>query len=134
VKPHSKFAIPVLLASPRAEDRHVLIELLPYPEYTVRWAESAAEARTMLARHEISVVICDSDLPGGGWRETLAVIHGLQRPSKLIVATRHADERLWAEVLNLGGFDVVTRPWAKFELTRAVESAATNWQGELIPA
>jgi FixJ family two-component response regulator len=52
----------------------------------------------------------------------------LERPPKLIVFTRHADDRLWAEVLNLGGFDVLDFPTGRAELFRAVSSAWRNWR------
>lgn len=41
----------------------------------------------------------------------------------LLVASRHATDTLWAEVLNLGGFDVLALPFDRDELERAVLSA-----------
>jgi hypothetical protein len=39
-----------------------------------------------------------------------------------------ADERMWAEVLNLGGCDVLARPFNGEEVIRTVTSAWSLWQ------
>jgi len=44
-------------------------------------------------------------------------------PPLLIVASRLADERLWAEVLNLGGYDVLLKPFEPAELRRVIGNA-----------
>jgi DNA-binding response OmpR family regulator len=41
----------------------------------------------------------------------------------MLVVSRHADERLWAEVLNLGGLDVLSLPFNRDELGWALSSA-----------
>ena len=53
----------------------------------------------------------------------------LHRP-RLIVFSRQVDDRLWAEVLNLGGFDVLATPFRKEELMFAIGSAWLDWQSE----
>ena len=51
----------------------------------------------------------------------------LQDPPSLVVTSRLADERLWAEVLNLGAYDLLARPFNKNELTRTVALAWQHW-------
>jgi hypothetical protein len=46
----------------------------------------------------------------------------LDRP-RLIVFSRNADDRLWAEVLNLGGFVLLATPFREEELVFAIGSA-----------
>ena len=46
----------------------------------------------------------------------------------LIVTDRLADERLWAEVLNLGGYDLLLKPFDPEEVLRVVNSAWTSWK------
>ncbi len=41
---------------------------------------------------------------------------------------RLADERLWSEVLNLGGYDVLLKPFEPGEVLRVVNSAWTCWK------
>ena len=51
----------------------------------------------------------------------------LAAPPKLIVSSRLADHRLWAEVLNLGGFDVLMTPFETEEVLRVTSSAWSEW-------
>lgn len=44
--------------------------------------------------------------------------------------SRLADESLWAEVLNLGGYDVLPTPLVEDEVTRVVWLAWQNWNNE----
>jgi hypothetical protein len=47
-----------------------------------------------------------------------------QKPKpRLIVTAPLADEHLWAEVLNLDGFDVLAQPFRPDEVKRVIESA-----------
>jgi len=48
----------------------------------------------------------------------------------LIVTSRLADERLWPEVLNVGGWDVLAKPFDRKEVIRVVESAWRHWQDQ----
>lgn len=47
----------------------------------------------------------------------------LSCPSMVIVAARVADEALWAEVLNLGGYDVLAMPFDEEEVERVLTAA-----------
>jgi hypothetical protein len=47
----------------------------------------------------------------------------------LIVTSRIADERLWSEVLNFGGFDILVRPLDSREVARIAKSAV-RWNRE----
>jgi FixJ family two-component response regulator len=53
----------------------------------------------------------------------------VDRP-RLIVVSRHADERLWAEVLSQGAFDLLSIPFREEELAFTIGSACVDWMGE----
>jgi len=55
-------------------------------------------------------------------------------PPKLIVTWRLADERLWAEVLNLGGFDVLGQPLYAREVLHSINSACSQRDEEWLKA
>lgn len=57
-------------------------------------------------------------------QETAAMPHS----PLLIVTSRLADERLWAEVLNEGGWDVLAKPFDATEVVRVVETAWQHWR------
>jgi FixJ family two-component response regulator len=69
------------------------------------------------------VVVCERDLPDGSWKDILDMTMLLDSPPPLIVASRLADDYLWAEVLNLGGYDVLTKPLDESEVHRTVRLA-----------
>lgn len=70
-----------------------------------------------------AIVIVSSELPDGSWRDVLAASQRLPSPPPVIVASRVADEHLWAEVLNLRGYDLIARPLDARELGWVVASA-----------
>jgi DNA-binding response OmpR family regulator len=77
----------------------------------------------------IPVMVAEADSQSSPWRELLARIQPLPEPPALILASRLADERLWAEALNLGAYDVLAKPFAPHELIRSVTNAWLHWQG-----
>lgn len=76
---------------------------------------------------EMAAVLCTSALPDGDWRMMLETVQGMPDPPRLLVLSRLADERLWAEVLNLGGHDVLAAPLGEKELEWALHSVWLGW-------
>ena len=77
--------------------------------------------RSLAAR----VVVCEREMPDGSWKDILEIVCSLRPAPPSIVTSRLADERLWAEVLNLGGYDVLAKPLDQEELRRSLSLA---WQ------
>jgi DNA-binding NtrC family response regulator len=68
------------------------------------------------------VVLCERDLPDGSWKDILEIVAPLDS-LPVIVTSRLADDRLWAEVLNLGGYDVLRKPLDQDEVSRSISLA-----------
>jgi DNA-binding NtrC family response regulator len=118
----------VLAVFSSEEDRTALGEIFGGLGWSLRAATTVTEARSLLNRSFIGAVICESSFPdGNGWTDLLAVIQDLIEPPPLIVADRLADERLWAEVLNLGGYDLLAKPFQAREVLDSV-STACRWR------
>jgi DNA-binding response OmpR family regulator len=81
-----------------------------------------------LRKAKVPVVVCESDLQPGTWKEVLEELRTLPDPPYLIVTSRVADERLWAEALNLGAYDVLAKPFDGMEVTRIVNMAWLRWK------
>lgn len=96
-----------------------------------RWvictSASTAEALAALQAFPIRVILAESDSPSSNWRGLLAGIQRLPEPPALILASRLADERLWAEALYLGAYDVLAKPFTQNELIRSVTGAWLHW-------
>jgi DNA-binding NtrC family response regulator len=117
----------VLLISPDPEDAVFMREIIASLNCQLESASDRHGAELALQRDVFGVIIAERDLPDGDWRDVLS---GLERQSYsplLIVVSRLADERLWAEVLNLGGFDVLAKPFAHEEANRVIDHALNSW-------
>ena len=70
------------------------------------------------------LVITESRFTDGHcWRDVLLETQGLVPSPQLIVTERSADGALWAEVLNLGGYDLLSTPFDAEEVLRVVAMA-----------
>ena len=116
-------AVHVVTSDPA--DREVLSDILDKSGCEVIWFGSVEEARPELGRKR-GIVVCERELPDGTWHDLLALTSGLNGKAPVLVASRVADENLWAEVLNCGGFDVLTKPFDSREVSRAVQIAVQD--------
>jgi DNA-binding response OmpR family regulator len=118
----------ILAVFPPGENRSALEAIfLPSP-WTLRAAATLAEAGQALHEKTIGAVIADSRFPGWHWIDLLRMMQAITNPPPLIVADRLADERLWAEVLNLGGHDLLATPFDAKEVLYAVGMACRRWE------
>jgi len=85
----------------------------------------------LLQHHEIAVILCERDLSQETWIDVLDHINALPNAPSLIVASRIADDRLWAEVLNLGAWGVLTKPFDRKEVIRSVKSGWQHWHDRI---
>ena len=121
--------IPVLSLSPVENDHTTLEQLLPEPQWRVYRADTVMSALPMLRTlRPIPVVVCELDLLPGSWQDLLADTASLPEPPPIIVASRLADDYLWAEALNLGAYDVLAKPFDVDELTRSLSLAWLHGQ------
>jgi len=125
--PKSEFSISVLVASPFPEDSGAC--RFAFRAFALDWrvltARTCREAWAALHREEVDVVVAEAEFPDGeSWRELLDEIENMHGSQPVIIASGLADERLWAEVLNLGGFDLLAKPLDPEELVRVIAMAA----------
>jgi DNA-binding NtrC family response regulator len=85
------------------------------------------EALGFLDQHHVSVVLTEPELADGSWRELLNGMARHSAPPNLVVSSRLADDRLWAEVLNLGGYDLLVTPFEAEEVRRVTFAARHDW-------
>jgi DNA-binding NarL/FixJ family response regulator len=123
--------ISILLVSPYQQDEITLREMLPSSNTlaVLSRCDSVESAMPQICAHPPSVVICECDLPDGNWKAILGTCEALANPPIVLVVSIHADEQLWAEVLNLGGYDVLLKPFDRFEVGRVLASSCRYWSG-----
>jgi DNA-binding response OmpR family regulator len=124
--------VTILAISPFKGDHTFLQNTFSHSKWHIRGAGSLREARNWLRENSMYVVICEKQLPDCTWREILEELAAMKNPPPLIVTSLLADERLWAEVLNLGGYDVLMKPFDPQEVVRVVSLAwrhlKNNWE------
>lgn len=116
----------VLIVSPFEDDRTALRGIFHRSDWELHEAKNISEAMRLLVREAIPVVICERDLPVGDWKALLDALQLLPYPPLLIVSSRLADSRLWAEVLNLGGYDVQPIPFDAAAIIRTAQLAHSS--------
>lgn len=93
-------------------------------------ATNATEALDLIKTRRISVVLTDRRLPEGSWKDVLSGLRKLKPMPTLIVTAKCADEYLWAEVLNMGGYDVLVQPFDQEEVRRVIPAANRHFKNE----
>jgi DNA-binding NtrC family response regulator len=71
----------------------------------------------------VCVVLTDYNLPDGRWTRVLEHARKRAPGTEVVVYSNLVDEHLWAEVLCLGGFDVIGQPFDEEELLRVTGCA-----------
>jgi PleD family two-component response regulator len=111
----------IVFVSASEEDEWTFRRIIGVEQPVVSVRE-VAEARAAITQYRPRIVVCDSNASGfESWRDLLALPESVS--FALIVVSRQPDERLWAEVLNLGGYDVLATPLRRQEVERVMASA-----------
>ena len=124
----------VLAVSPLPADRLRLREILSPKNWKLHEASACREALALLRGQRIPVLFCERDHADGSWQDLLGATARLPAPPNLIVFSRLADESLWAEVLNMGGFDVLITPFEPEEVLQVTFAAWSRWECDFAAA
>ena len=133
--------IRILSVSPIEQDHafleHSFTDEAAWTRYTKSKPElyrstTVASALRILYDTEIPIILCEQDV-AGTWREMLERVSLMDRPPFLVVTSRLADEHLWAEALNVGAYDVLSKPFNRTEVIRIVSLAWIHWEERTEP-
>jgi len=69
------------------------------------------------------LVFVDTELPDGSWEDLLQFLLRSPKACEMIVCSYCGDERLWAEVIQRGAFDLLPAPYERQEVLRIIQSA-----------
>lgn len=120
--------VQVLLVSARAEDRRNLQAILKGTPWDMVEVGDRAGAVEALQRSAFPIVLYDRDLAGGAWQDGLQMLLAACGRACVILLSSVADEYLWNEVVQGGGFDVLTRPFRKEQVVATLDFAYTHWK------
>jgi DNA-binding NtrC family response regulator len=122
--------VTVLAVSPLEETHARLRGIFQHTKWSMQEAHNCVEAINHLSHEPLAVVVCEAALEDGDWKKLLAALEALPRPPKVIVTSCDADDALWSDVLNSGGYDVLPRPFDRSEVARIVSLAWLQWRTE----
>ncbi|XID94532.1 helix-turn-helix domain-containing protein [Paenibacillaceae bacterium WGS1546] len=89
-------------------------------------AYNVRQAKEILSRHDIDIVLCDIEMPQGTGLELLEWANSHAPDAQTIFLTSHADFRYVKQALKLGGLDYLLKPVPDEELEQAIEKAKTR--------
>jgi two-component system C4-dicarboxylate transport response regulator DctD len=116
----------VLFISPHQADAGALAEMLAATPLSLDNTPDIQEAREKLLRGSYGVILTEGQLPDGTWKDVLELTSEVGVFPAVIVTSRLADDRLWAEVLSLGAYDFLAQPFDAGEVRRILANACAQ--------
>jgi DNA-binding response OmpR family regulator len=92
----------------------------------VRRVRTFLEAWLALHTLEFNVIVAEASPQ---WRDLLDELREMPGAPPFVLMSHAADDRLWAEALNLGAFDLLMKPLHPEEASRVLEAAARQAAG-----
>lgn len=108
-------------------DRLLLHDIFRSQGWRLFEARDRRRALECLGKHPVQVVIAESEIPSWNWKRILSDLRRIAPTPQLVVTSRTADDYLWAEVLNVGGYDVLPQPLERDEVERVIASARRHF-------
>ena len=104
-----------------------LLDVLESSSVEVLRVGDCNEVRRMLdTQAPVHLVVTDTALPDGDWRRVLEIVRQSSVNVEVIVRMRVGDPKLWLDVLEQGGYDVLVEPYQRTEVERIVAAAAAK--------
>ncbi len=119
----------LVVVSPNAADCESLQRILSPLMWRIHGFSTGRDCLEFLHGHDgVAVLICNKSLPDGEWSDLMRELDSISVRPIFIVSAPVADDRLWAEVLNLGGYDLLwAGPFEAEEVIRVTESGWISW-------
>ena len=117
----------VLAVMPYDRERNTLFEIAKQSNWHLEFAATCESAVNLLRAQQFAVILCDRDLPGCEWRDAMQALVANARGACVILTSPVNDDYLWQEVIQRGGYDVLTRPLQQQRVLRTVELAWSYW-------
>ncbi len=100
----------IVLLSANPEVRITFRRIFDDSGWSIRESKAIVRLADAIDSAWMGVLLTDYTLPDGNWRTAMAVAKKVAFACETVVTSRIADERMWAEVLNLGAFDLIPQP------------------------
>jgi DNA-binding NtrC family response regulator len=95
----------------------------------MRTTASRTEAMKFLRQTTRSIVLCDRDLQGCSWQQTMLALLSVRRHTCFILLSSVEESNLRNEVVYKGGFDILVRPFRKEQVLSLLIGASSRHGG-----
>lgn len=119
---------PVVAVGIPGQDLRPLESILARPDWDLISVADVDNAARVLRVNRGRIVLLDRDGAGAAWRTVLERLAESSRGASILLVSRVSDDYLWNEVIQAGGYDVVTKPFRKHELLTAIHFALRERQ------
>ncbi len=113
----------VLFISPSGEDARTLSGMLDSVSIAMRRAGNFKEALRRLEAEPFGVVLTEAQLPDGNWTDVLRHLKQSGKRTAVVVTRPFADGQFWADILDLGAYDLLPQPFCCGEVQRILANA-----------
>ncbi len=121
-------SVSALMVGDYHNDRQLMQDLFRRQGWRLFEVRDRLRAMSCLRMVPVHVVLAETSALDFDWKRLLHDIRELEKPPQLIVTSRHADDHLWAEALNVGAYDVLAQPFECEEVERVVSSAWRHYE------
>jgi DNA-binding NtrC family response regulator len=101
-----------------------MMEIAQHSDWDLALADSREHAAELIGRHRFTIIVCDRDLPGLDWRDSMQALVTAAPGSCILLASSVSDDYLWQEVIQRGGYDVLTKPFKDDTVAHSINQAA----------
>jgi len=116
----------ILFVSGHQDDARRLSHMLHSLPLVVDHVGTLQQARAKLQEEDYDVILTEAALPDGTWLDALHLARQYPRELEVIVTDLQADARFWAEVLNMGAYDLLAQPFYEPEVRRILYNACSR--------
>jgi DNA-binding NtrC family response regulator len=116
----------VLFVSPNSGDARSVSRMLEPALIHCDPVSGCCEACVRLTEESYDAILTEAFLPDGDWKDLLTFTIHRGISCAFIVTHRFADDRFWAEVLNLGCYDMLAQPFDAREVQRILSLACSQ--------
>jgi DNA-binding NtrC family response regulator len=117
----------ILIVDDEDAVRNNLLDLFAY-QHTCHAAETAEQALAYLSAGQYDVVVTDYHMPGLSGLDVLTHVKGTQEQTQVILISGLATEERAQELIQMGAFDYVVKPFTLSEIEECVNKAIAHHQ------
>ena len=113
----------ILFISPSADDVSTVSQMLDGMAISCENVSTLNRARQKLEGEAFGVVLTEASLPDGNWADVVRLAGQTKRGPAVVVTDELADTRFWLDALELGAYDVLSKPFYRDEVQWTLANA-----------